>query len=316
MGANLLALARYTLKGPYQAAAVVGLFAILAAFIPPMLGNSFSGLFFGSLCLLLSSALVSLIILTQGSVSGLKTIVVAMLGITLVGWALINVPGLGLWVGLMQWLPIILLSQALRSTRSLEMTLMVGVALGTIAIAAQFVLLGTMDLDLLAETFQGMGPSDEQQLIPAEQAKQIVQVFVLGMVAMIFLFVVLIVMLARWMQSSLAESTRFGEEFHGLALGKTAAMIALVVAGLSFGVQHNWMVSLLYLVVVAFMFQGIAVVHAKVKGKKQATLILVVFYIVLLIAPQAVALTALTGVIDNWLVFRKRAVKPSDENEV
>ena len=133
MGVNLLALARFTLKGPYQAAAVVGLLAVLAAFIPPMLGKGFLGILIATLCMLLSSTLVSLIILTQGSASGCKAIVVSMFGISGVSWALIGNPWLGLWVGLVQWLPIILLSQTLRSTRSLALMLMAGVGLGGIA---------------------------------------------------------------------------------------------------------------------------------------------------------------------------------------
>jgi hypothetical protein len=40
------------------------------------------------------------------------------------------------------------------------------------------------------------------------------------------------------------------------------------------------------------------------------------FYTLLLVFPQVVALTAVTGVIDNWLVFRKKPVKPDDENEL
>ena len=46
-----------------------------------------------------------------------------------------------------------------------------------------------------------------------------------------------------------------------------------------------------------------------------ARLIPSVFYAVLLIAPMAVALTAFTGVIDNWLVFRKRSAEADTDNE-
>src|SRR5210317_1817413 len=98
MGVGLLALARYALSGPYQAAAVVGLLAVLAVFIPPMLGSSLLAVLIGSLCMMLSCILVSLIILTQGSISGLKAILVSVLGITLVGWTLVNAPSLGLWI--------------------------------------------------------------------------------------------------------------------------------------------------------------------------------------------------------------------------
>lgn len=320
MGVNLLTLARFALKGPYQAAAVVGLLAVLASFIPPMLGQGFVGFLLATLCMLLSSTLVSLIILTQGSVSGIKPILVSMLGISLVSWALIGNPWLGLWVGLVQWLPIILLSQTLRSTRSLAMMLLAGVALGAVAIAVQFLSLGEADMELMARTFQrmgalGQGSSGEEVLVPAEQAKQIVNVVVVGFVAMLYLLLVPIVLLARWTQARLADSKAFGEEFRQLALGKTAALIALIVAALGFLMKQPWLASLLYLLVIAFMFQGIAIVHARVKGRRPARLILSVFYCVLLIAPMAVALTALTGVIDNWLVFRKRVAQADTDNE-
>ena len=106
---------------------------------------------------------------------------------------------------------------------------------------------------------------------------------------MLYLLIVPIVLLARWLQASLAESTAFGEEFRGLTMGRSAALVALVVAGLGFWLNTPWLVSLLYLMVVAFMFQGIAVLHARVRGRRSARPILSVFYFVLLIAPQAVA---------------------------
>jgi uncharacterized membrane protein len=85
--------------------------------------------------------------------------------------------------------------------------------------------------------------------------------------------------------------------------------------GLSFWLEQSWVISLAFLVVIAFMFQGIAVVHSKLGPRRQARLLLGLFYGLLLIFPQVVALTAVTGVIDNWLVFRKKSVKPNDDNE-
>ena len=86
MGVSLLALARYTLKGPYQAAAVVGLLAVLAVFIPPMAGNSMLGVLLASLCMLLSCTLVGLIILTHGTLSGLKVISILIYFIILINF--------------------------------------------------------------------------------------------------------------------------------------------------------------------------------------------------------------------------------------
>ena len=63
MGVTMLTLARFTLKGPYQAALVVGLLAVLAVFIPPVISNSVFGVLLASLCMMLSCTLVGLIIL-------------------------------------------------------------------------------------------------------------------------------------------------------------------------------------------------------------------------------------------------------------
>ena len=316
MGVSLLALARYTLKGPYQAAAVVGLLAVLAVVIPPMAGNSMFGVLVASLCMLLSCSLVGLVILTHGSISGLKAIAVSMLGITLVAWALINAPELGFWTGLVQWLPIILLAQTLRSTRSLALTLLAGTALGAIAIAMQYLFWGSIQTEMINQALLRMGDVAQQEQELVERNLQVLQLFVLAMVAMVYLYIMLILMVARWMQASLVGSNGFREEFYGLALGKSASGVALLLVGLSVWLEQPWLVSLAFLAVIAFMFQGIAIVHSRFGAKRQSRLLLGLFYMLLLVFPQVVALTSLTGVIDNWLVFRKKSVKPDDENEL
>ena len=316
MSVTMLALARFTLKGPYQAALVVGLLAVLAVFIPPMVSSTVFGVLVASLCMLLSCTLVGLIILTQGSVSGLKAIGVSILGITLVAWALINAPELGLWTGLVQWLPIILLSQTLRTSKSLALTMLLGLLLGVIGIAAQYLVWGDLEAEMIAQTIQRMGSADQLDAQLVERNIQLVRLFVLAMVAMAYLLFMLIVMVARWMQASLSESAGFGQEFRALSLGKPAAAVALGLVLVSIWVSQTWLSSLAFLVVIAFMFQGVAVVHSKVGPRKQARLLLGLFYALLLVFPQAVALTAITGVIDNWLVFRKKPAKPNDENEL
>jgi hypothetical protein len=315
MGVSLRALARYTLNGPYQAAAVVGLLAVLAVFIPPMLGNNLFVVMLGSLCMMLSCILVSLIILTQGSVSGLKAILVSVLGITLVGWTLVNAPTLGLWIGLVQWLPIILLSQSLRSSKSLALTILAGAGLGAIAIIAQQLLVGPLDNDLVARLFQSMGETGKAPPELPPGTLELLRLFVLAMVATVYLFIMVILFIARWLQAGLAGSSGFGEEFRALTLGKTAAALALLLVGLSFWLQQDWLISMVFLLVIAFMFQGLAVVHGKLGPKRYGLLLLTVFYVLLVTIKQAIALVAVTGVIDNWLVFRKKSVKPGNENE-
>jgi len=312
----MLALARFALKGPYQAAAVVGLLAVLAVFIPPMAPNTVLGLLAGSMCMLLSCTLVGLVILTQGSVSGLKAIGVSIVGITLVAWVLINAPELGLWTGLVQWLPIILLTQTLRSTKSLSLTMLLGLVLGAIGIAVQYLVWSNLEAEMISQAIQRMGEVDQLDEKLVERNIQLVRLFVLALVAMAYLVFMLIVLIARWMQASLAESRGFSQEFRALSLGKPAALAALALMVLSFWVEQAWLSSLAFLFVVGFMFQGIAVVHARLAPRRLARMLLVLFYTLLLVFPQVVALTAITGVIDNWLVFRKNAAQPGDDNEL
>ncbi|MDH3634499.1 MAG: hypothetical protein OES20_07315 [Gammaproteobacteria bacterium] len=312
----MLALARFTLKGPYQAAAVVGLLAVLAVFIPPMAPNTVLGLVAGSMCMLLSCTLVGLVILTQGSVSGLKAIGVSIVGITLVAWVLISAPELGLWTGLVQWLPIILLTQTLRSSKSLALTMLVGLAIGVIGVGVQYLVWNNLEAVMVSQAIQRTGQVDQLDEKLVERNIQLVRLFVLALVAMAYLVFMLIVLIARWMQASLAESRGFSQEFRALSLGKPTASGALLLMVVSFWIDQSWLISLALLVVVGFMFQGIAVVHAKLAPRRQARMLLVLFYTLLLVFPQVVALTAITGVLDNWLVFRKNAVKPSDDNDL
>ena len=312
----MLALARLTLKGPYQAAAVVGMLAVLAVFIPPMAPNTVLGLVAGSMCMLLSCTLVGLVILTQGSVSGLKAIGVSIVGITLVSWALISAPELGLWTGLVQWLPIILLTQTLRSSKSLALTMLVGMIIGAIGVTVQYLVWNNLEAEMISQALQRMGQIDQLDEKLVERNIQLVRLFVLALAAMAYLVFMLIVLIARWMQASLAESQGFSQEFRVLTLGKPAASGALVLMVASFWVDQSWLISLALLVVVGFMFQGIAVVDAKLAPRRQARMLLVLFYTLLLVFPQVVALTAITGVIDNWLVFRKNAAKPRDDNDL
>ena len=298
---------------------IVAVLAMLAVFIPPLTGGNLVTVLLATFCLWLSCTLVSLIILSQGSASGLRAIMGSIAAITVVAWVLIGSPQLGVVIGLMQWAPIILLSQALRTSKSLAMTLLAGVGLGVGAIVMQHLLLGPIDNTALTEALQSMGGVPAAGEAPPELAPAVVEtvrLLMLAMVAVGYLFVVLIVICARWMQARLfAQEGAFGEEFRALSLGRAAAAIALAVLGLTIWLQQPWLVSIVLVLVMAFMFQGIAVVHANLGPKRHGRTFLTVFYVLMLISKEALALAAVTGVIDNWLVFRKKKEQPNEENE-
>ena len=308
----MLALARFTLKGPYQAALVVGLLAVLAVFIPPFVGFTYESLAFAIAVILVATVLVGLIILTQGSTSGLKAIGVSVLGVTLVAWVVLNSPEQGIMIALGYWLPVAILAQTLRSTSSLAFTLLTGVGIGIIGIAVQYLFWTDLESSFISQIVLSRG--GEENLTQEEVKHILLSVRLMGWltVSSLYLLFVLIVFVARWLQARLVESDGFGKEFRTLALGKPAAAITMVIVPLGFLVDQQWIISLAFLMAMAFMFQGIAVVHARLATRKRPLFFFVLFYLLLIFMAQITAtLTSITGMIDNWLVFRR---KPEESN--
>ena len=305
----MLALAKYALRGQYQAAAVVGILVLVAVFFPLASGNAFISLIVTSVLVVVACTLVGLIILTQGSASGLKAISVAIIGITLVATIVLKAPALGISIGLAQWLPVILLAQTLRSTKSLSAMLLIGVLLAAIGIGIQYIFWPELEAEWLQQVAIVSG--QQQESIASNNAALIenLPVFIHWMVLMLgcmsYLLFVSIMLLARWLQARIAESDGYGREFQALSLGKQASLAGSVALILGFWLRLDWITSVALVVMVAFTFQGIAVVHAKAASRKRKGLLIGVFYALLLIFPQVVALTTIAGLLDNWLVFRK-----------
>lgn len=307
----MLALARYALKGPYQAATMVGVMAIVAVVFPLMGGSPLATMFITTALTLFSGALVGLVILTQGSKSGLKAVVVSIAGITLVATIALSAPMLGISIGLAQWLPIIILAQVLRSTKSLEFMMLTGLALAMFAVTLQFLIWPDLEaswLSVINQSVEQLKAHPEYQSVEIEKNAQVlvhVMILVLGS-AMYSLFVG-IVLLSRWLQARLAGSDGFRTEFRAITFGKSTAMAAVALLAFSWWMEQSWLTSMAMLVMTAFLYQGMAVVHTKVSRSKRPTLLITLFYVLLLIFPQVIIVTAIVGLLDNWLILRKPA---------
>ena len=305
----MLTLAKYALKGPYQAALVVGLLAITAVFLPLLAGQTFISAIVTAILIVMASALVGLIILTQGSTSGLKAIVVSILGITLVSSVVLKAPTLGLSIGLAQWLPIVILAQTLKTTRSLAIMMMAGLALGILAIALQFLIWPDLEAALLPVFQQSFAGLEGNPALSRETLEEFTQLLahrmMLLLVPTMYLMFVSIMLLSRWMQARLANSDGYYREFQAISLGKPLALIGLVVLLLSVWLDQDWITSMTMAVMGAFLYQGIAVVHSKLAKNRRKGLIIGMFYALLIISPKVVAVSSIVGMIDNWLIFRK-----------
>lgn len=112
--------------------------------------------------------------------------------------------------------------------------------------------------------------------------------------------------IGRWWQATLYNPGGFGDEFRQLRLGKGAAMLLLlllVTAGSSGNefLAHNLPV----VVLLPFLLQGLAVVHAMVQRRNaHAAGWLVVTYLLLFVTSPMALLLAFAGAVDNWFDFR------------
>ena len=307
----MLALARYTLKGPLQAASVVGVLAVLAVFILPLAGASAATIILTLAANLFAVVLVGLIILTQGLGQGMKVIASSALAAMLAAWLVLKSPEPGITMVVLQWLPVIVLTQVLRGTRSLAITVLSGIAVGLAVLALQALFWSEVENAVLLQ----LVPRGEGVELSGEQKQQIGRM-ALGLMIFfapsLYLSSMLIVFFARWMQARLAESKSFGQEFQALELGKPAALVALVTVALGLWLQQGWLASIAFLLIIAFMFQGVAVVHSKLGAKKQGFAMLLLYYVLLVFVWNITGiLTSITGIIDNWLGFRRKPKNPA-----
>jgi len=307
----MLALARYALNGPYQAATIVGLLAIVAVILPLMGGSPFVTMIITAALTLFSGALVGLVILTQGSRSGLKAVVVSIVGITIVATIALDAPMMGISIGLAQWLPIVILAQVLRSTKSLVLMMLSGLVLALIAVTLQLLIWPDLEADWLFAIEQSIVQLKQypeyQDADIASNARLLVHFMVLMLGAAMYSLFIGILLMSRSMQSRLADSDGFSTEFRAISFGKPVGLVAVVLLAMSFWIDQVWISSIALLVMTIFLFQGIAVVHTKVSRSKRPKLLKALFYMLLLIFPQAVFVTALVGLLDNWLILRKPA---------
>ena len=290
----MLAIARYALKSPFHAATVVGILAVLSLFIP--------------LVSILSGAIVGLIILTQGLFSGARALLISLVGITLVSYLVTQSPLLGISIGLVQWIPMMILAELLRRTRSLSMTLLAGMMLALLTVVVQYLFWPNID-QLWSEYLQLLFSDIEQSGLDKEQVQltiqELVHWMVLLLVAVMYSTFIATLLVSRWFQAKIAGSEGFRNEFYAIKLGRSAAIMALVFGVLGFVFKQDLMVAMLMVILATFLYQGLAIVHswAKHTGKRGW---LVLLYVMMIIIPQVMGTTALLGVLDNWIDFRKK----------
>ena len=302
------ALAAFIVAGPPQAVLVIALFTVLSFLAPPLT----SILSYGG------AAALALYSLQAGARSGVIVLLGAMLGTGLLIEMLLH-QGLTIAVtSLLLWIPVWLVAVVLRETRSLAMAMLALSALAMAGILLTFVWFGDPSqwwLERLRGLINSLAVQPELQINTdslMEFAEQVAP-FMTGSLAAGLSFAALTcLMLGRWWQSLMLKPGALRKEFYALRLNRMLSLLAVAifaVAALALGSISALALQWSLVVMVPFLFVGLAVVHATLANLKARRIWLIVIYILMSLLPQVMMLVVVTGMLDPWLDLRRRTEK-------
>ncbi len=286
-------LAQFIMRGRIQAIGITGLFGVVSIFVIPM-GY-------------VSGAALGLVAMRKGDVEALLVLAGAGVLVLLAEAVTPARPGLNFPLVVAIWLPVMVCSAVLRSSRSQ------GLVLLTIGIFAALFVLGmhlitddvaawwkhwleTAVSGIKGATLQGFEEDGILRLMN-------------GLVAILYGSSLMITMiLARWWQAILYNPGGFREEFHALRLPRM--MLPTVVAGLLLAglVSKDLLPDLFMVCVMIYFFQGLAIMHALTAMRRYGWGGLAPIYAALFFFPQYVLMgLALLGALDGIIDFRTRS---------
>ena len=302
------ALAGLIIAGPLQAVLVISLCTVLSFLAPPIT----------SLLSYVGAAALGLYSLHNGLRPGLIVLAGAALATGLLSQLLLH-QGVAVAVtSMFLWLPVGLAAVVLRSTRSLAMAMLSLSAVAMLGVLLVYLLHGDpaqwwqAQLQAIADV---LAENPDLQLDSDTLTGFIEQVAPLmtGSLAAGLSFAALTcLMLARWWQSLLLKPGALRTEFYALRLnaGLSLAGIGLsVLAMVELGVVSSIALQWSLIVMVVFLFVGLAVLHATLANMKAAKGWIIAAYVLMGLLPQALLMVVVTGLLDPWLDLRRRTAK-------
>lgn len=292
------ALGGFMLIGRLQAVTVISLFTMIAMSLP-------------ALSYLISGVPAGLIILRKGPAYGMQVLLVCLLAVVLfVALTGVN-PQVALAFALGIWVPVAICCSVLRITQSQGWLVF---AAGVIGIAYVLMVHWLID-DVPAWWLQWMemwirnafpdGGGEQYQKVLEQAAPAMNAMMASGMT----ISLVVATFISRWWQSALFNPGGFRTEFYALRLPNVVLFLTLMGIGLLYtsgGQPGSAGLDILVVVIVLYLFQGLASVHRIVAAKSMPRGWLIMMYVLLLFVPQAVLLVACLGLVDSWMINRNK----------
>lgn len=260
----------------------------------------------------LSVALIVLATLRGGPAAGFASAGLASLGAGLIA-TVARAPLLG---SLSVIAPILFASAAsgalLYWSRSLSLAFQ-GTTIGAVVLVFLIFLLvpqaSQIGVDLRDEvvaTLDTWGATPEQMEIWSSiDPAGIVWLLLIGLTS----FYLAALVLGFWWHGLLSETVDVGRQFRSLKLGRFAGIILMILVTSNYVVESAMLQYLSAVAVVGFLFQGLAVLHARCRSDKWPNFVLVIIYVFLFSPLTLIAVMGLSavGLLDNFFALRQRA---------
>lgn len=269
---------------------------------------------FGFVC----GSIIGLVTLRHGLAEGLLAAGLSMFLAGVGVWLVLDTAAPVLLFAAMTGVPVLLLATTLRSTQSLATTITLAGFLGIAGAAGLHMAIGDPSVWWRTELYDMLldQPPDRTSAIGAEMAKD-AETLIDALVPMMGALpagavfgAVLTLLLARWWHAVLDKPGGFGNEFRALRFPRWLALVATVIAGITMfaGETMGAFNEFLQIMVVLYLFQGLAIAHG-VAGARDAPMgWLVALYAFLFLIPViTMNLLVVAGLVDPWFGFRARA---------
>ena len=207
------------------------------------------------------------------------------------------------------WLPVLLLTVLLVSSRSLALTMQVSVILAVVAMTGFYIVVADPAafwqpyLTTMAEIARQNSLELNAELLNAE-------VMTVSATLAFWMLYIAGLLLGYGLYNKLpGESGRYGF-FRNLSFGRVIAFTMALVSLLAFVVGVSWLQNVAFVMFVVFWIQGLSIVHW-MHAEKMLPLAAVVSVYVLLPLLQVLLVTVLAalGYMDAWFEFRRRMKK-------
>jgi len=295
----------FIMRGRVHAIMATAAFALLAVGLAPFV--------------YLSGAVVGLSTLRNGELQGVVIMAGASALYAVVCAAFFGNTVIALLMIVIVWAPTLLLCIGLRATSSQALTLTFGAMLAAAGVLVFHLVVGDTGQwwrqifdQLVASGLSGLGAApDRNAVVLLVKMLDAAAPMMAGLLAgAILSSAYVMTLLARWFHSVLDNPGGFGQEFRSLSLDYKVAIAVVVVAGLvwfSGDIFGGFARDILFLAVVLYLFQGLAVAHGVVAQLGASIGWLFFLYVVLIIATEHVLLLlTITGFLDTWLKIRTR----------